>query len=275
MRRVLALGLAVLPLVAGASGWVQLPRDADAVSAVGTYIKHKDCVGAVRELNAGVAKQYPGVLLLAGAMFEDGVCLKANWPKALDFYQRAHDAGHPRAAARIASGFAAPVGGGDKAAALWWALRAGTALPRECSQVAPLVEDADRFVKALQAWPTPTLEACAYVAGVITSILGDMDFSSRAALYGMKGAVTLTYLPSQGRVDVATDRIEFIQLPGAIDGDALRDRESRKFRSEFALDVQAAADRALRRYARPAGIDEAWKVNVLLNFEFVTCATCR
>jgi hypothetical protein len=242
---------------------------------VWTHIKHKDCPGAVRELNAGVARQYPGVLLLAGAMFEDGVCLKANWPKALDFYQRAHEAGHPRAAARIASGFAAPVGGTDKAAALWWALRSGTALPAACRQGAAFVDDADRFVQVLQAWPASLLDGCAYVAGVITTVLGDMDFSSRAALYGMKGSVTLTFVPAQGRVDVATDRVEFVQLPGLVDGDAVRDRDSRKFRSEFALDVQAAADRALRRYARPAVVDESWKVDVLFTFEFVTCATCR
>lgn len=270
-----ALALAVSPLLAGAAAWVQQARDADAVSAVWTYIRHKDCPGAVRELNAGVARQYPGVLLLAGAMFEDGVCLKANWPKALDFYQRAHESGHPRAAARIASGFAAPVGGPDKAAALWWALRSGTALPGACRQAAPFVDDADRFVQALQSWPASTLDACAYVAGVITTIWGDMDFSSRAALYGIKGAVTLSYLPAQGRVDVATDRLEFVQLQGLVDGDAVRDRASGKFKSEFAQDVQAAADRALRRYARPAVLDESWKVDLLFTFEFVTCATCR
>lgn len=269
------LCLSLLPLLAFAKTWVQETRDVDTVRAVWAYIDHKDCAGAVRELNAGVGKNYPGVLLLAGAMFEGGVCLKANWTRAADYFQRAYDAGHPRAAARMASGYAAPAGGPDKAAALWWAIRAESRLPSECMQAAPLVEDADQFVKALQAWPLARLDACVYVAGVINSISGDLDFSSRAALYGMKGDLTLTYLPAQSRVAVETDQIEFIQLPGAVDGDAIRERDNRKFRSEFALDVEAAADRAIRRYVKPAAIDEAWRLTLRVTFNYVTCASCQ
>lgn len=270
-----ALCFAVLPPLASAKTWVQEPRDADTVRAVWAHIDNKDCAGAVRELNAGVGKNHPGVLLLAGAMFEGGVCLKQNWTRASDYFLRAHDAGHPRAAARLAAGYAAPVGGPDKAAALWWAVRAGSSLPMECMQVAPLVEDPDRFVKALQAWPQARIDACVYVAGVMNSITGDMDFSSRAALYGMKGELTLIYLPAQGRVEVQTDRIEFIQLQGVVDGNALLERDNRQFKREFALDAEVAAERALRRYVKPAVIDEAWRLTTRLTFNFVTCATCR
>lgn len=72
-----------------------------------------------------------------------------------------------------------------------------------------------------------------------------------------------------------TDWIEFIQLQGVVDGNALLERDNRLFKREFARDVEAAADRALRRYVKPADIDEAWKLTTRLTFNYVTCATCR
>jgi len=270
-----ALCFAVLPLLAGAADWVPTLRDTDTVSAVWAYIKHKDCAGAVRELNAGVAKDHPGVLLLAGAMYEEGLCLKPSWAKAVDYYQRADAAGHPRAAARLASGYADPAAGSDRAAALWWAIRGQSALPAACTTVAAWVGDADRFVAALSAWPKAQLEACVYVAGVLTTISGDLEFSGRAAAYGVHGTVILNYVPAQGRIDINNEDIEFIQLTGWVDGDSLRDRQSRNFKREFERDLRTASDRALRRYAKPEGIDESWKVQTRTVFKYVNYIACR
>jgi TPR repeat protein len=115
--------------------WAQAQRNRTltegekAVQAVSAAMGRSDCVAAASALNAGLAKSHPEVWLLAGAMFEDGLCLKANWDRALNFYQRADGAGLPSAAARLAAGYATAAGGRDLAASLWWAARAKTALP--------------------------------------------------------------------------------------------------------------------------------------------------
>jgi hypothetical protein len=274
MRRALCAALCGLAVVGaqaegGPRPWVADKLDDEAVASVWTYIDHKDCGGAVKELNAGVAKKYPGVLLLAGSMFEEGVCVKLNWPRALDFYERAHAAGHPHAAARIASGYAMPAAGPDPGATLWWALKGRQALPKACLDVASLVDDADRFVQGLQAWPRQRLDACAYVAAVVSTITGDLEFSGRAEAYGLRGSLVATFHPAQGQVDVRTDELDFIQMGGLVSGNAVRDRESKLIKLEFERDIRSAADRALRRYARPSGIDPSWVVAIVFNFSYV------
>lgn len=72
-----------------------------------------------------------------------------------------------------------------------------------------------------------------------------------------------------------TDRIEFTQLQGVVDGNALLERDDREFKREFELDVQAAAQRALRRDAEPAALDEVWKPGFKLSFNDVGCGTRR
>jgi len=72
-----------------------------AVQAVTEAMVKRDCTAAAAALNAGLAKQHPEVWLLAGAMFEDGLCLKPNWDRAVNFYQRADSAGQPAAALRL------------------------------------------------------------------------------------------------------------------------------------------------------------------------------
>jgi hypothetical protein len=248
--------------------WVAETRDTDTVDAVWTYMKHKDCAGAARVLNDGVKKELPSVLLLAGAMFEDGICLKPNWERALGYYERARAAGHPRAAGKIAAGFATPAAGPDRAAALWWSLRDGKPLPPECREAAALVDDADRFIGALRAWPRQQLEACAYVAGVLGAMSGDLEFSRRAAQFGLSGVLTVSFHPAEGRFDIVTDELDFVNL-GGYSGDAIRDRESRSVKSEFERDIRAAADRALKRYERPAGIDPSWRSSIIFSFGYV------
>jgi hypothetical protein len=102
--------------------WTQTQRNRTltegekAVQAVSAAIALGDCVAAASALNAELAKAHPEVWMVAGAMFEEGLCLKANWECTLNFYQRADVAGQPGAAARLAVGYATPAGGRDLAA---------------------------------------------------------------------------------------------------------------------------------------------------------------
>ena len=269
VRLSVATGCVVAAATALAAPWVQTPRDREAVASVWTYIDAKDCPGAVRTLNAGVAQGHPSVLLLAGAMFESGICLKPNWERAVDFYQRADAAGHPRAASRLASGYAVPGAGLDRAAAIWWALRSGVALPAECRTIAPLTGDPDRFVAAMRTWPVSLVDACTYVAGVTSTIAGDIEFSSRANAFGLKGVVTVSFEPARELVDVETNSVEFIQLPGVTSGDVMLDRQSKSVKQEFERDLREAAARAVKRYPKPPGIEPSWTVRQQFSFDYV------
>ena len=242
---------------------VQLTASEQAVDDVVAAVVQRDCAAAVSKLNAGLAKAYPEVVLLAGRMYEEGICLKPNWDRAVTFYQRALNAGQSTAAARLAAGYAAPVGGRDRATALWWALRAKTSLPAECNAVASLVDDADRFVAALKAWPAGQLDACAYSAAVMAMILGELGSPELPVTYGVQGKIKLAFVPAEGRVDLAEDGIE-TAMPTGVQGaaGAAGDRNGgRKALLAYAKDV---SDRALRRYERPTAVPPAWRAETEL-----------
>ena len=250
------------------STWAPDAFDTTAVERVWTFLGHKDCVGAARALDEGVRDGHASVMLLAGAMFEEGICLKSNWPRAVEYYLRAHQAGHSRSVYRLVAGYAAAVGGPDPAAALWWALRAGQVLPGECRVDDSDRADPERFVAVLRAWPPARLGACVYVAGVLATMHGDLEFSRRAASYGLKGVVKVRYVPATGSLAVETDSIDAIDVGGVYSGDLLQDRSSRSARQLFERDVRAVADRALKRYTQPAGIDPTWQTVVEYIFTY-------
>lgn len=238
----------------------QLTEAEKAVDAVLDAVRQRDCKAAVAALNAGLAKPAPEVWTLAGALFEEGVCVKPSWERAVNFYQRAQGVGHPGVAARLAAGYAAPVGGPDKAAALWWAYRARTALPAECQGAAALVDDADRFVAALQAWPAGQLDACVYAAGVMARIQGDLESPGLASSFGLVGKVTLAFVPAQGQVDISEAMTDAAPSGGVVADGVLRERDQRLARQAFTKHLRDTADRALRRYTPPAAVPAVWRV---------------
>jgi TPR repeat protein len=230
-----------------------------AVQSVVDAITRKDCPAAVTRLNAGLGKAYPEVLSLAGAMYEDGLCLKPNWDRALTFYQRAITAGHPGAAARVAAGYAAPAGGRDLATALWWSVRAKTALPAPCARVAPLADDADKFVAALNAWPAGQLGACTYAAAVMATIQAEVESANLAGTYGVEGKLKFVLVPEQGRVDISQDLKAAATLPGATIDAVARERGFQDAKVALSTTLREVADRALKRYDKPAGIAPDWR----------------
>jgi hypothetical protein len=244
--------------------WAQTQRNRElsegdkAVQAVTAAITRGDCVAAAAALNAGLAKSHPEVWLLAGAMFEDGLCLKANWERALNFYQRADNAGQAGAALRLAAGYAAPVGGRDLAASLWWALRAKVALPAPCAQAAAQAGEPDRFVATLKAWPAGQLDACAYAGAVMAAVQDELaEPDELAAGLGLEGPVRVVFLPADGRVDFSDD----LKPVGGVVGDAAtRDAAASAAREALRQQLRQAADRALKRHAKPAAVPASWRV---------------
>jgi hypothetical protein len=244
--------------------WAQAQRNRTlsegerAVQAVTSAITRGDCVAAAAALNAGLAKQHPEVWLLAGAMFEDGLCLKANWERALNFYQRADNAGQPAAAFRLAGGYATPAGGRDLAASLWWAARAKTALPASCAQVTPLAGDPDRFIAALKTWPAGQLDACAYAGAVMSAVQGELAAPDLAANLGLEGTIRIVYVPAEARVEFSDDLAA--AGAGVVTDAATRDAEARATRTALQEQLRQTADRALKRHAKPAAVPAAWRV---------------
>jgi TPR repeat protein len=239
-----------------------------AAQAVVGAIAERDCARAVAQLNAGLAKGHAELMLLAGAMYEEGVCLKPSWERGLALYEKAAAAGRPEALARIAAGYAAPVGGRDNAAALWWALKARTAMPAACSSVAAWVDDADRFVNALRAWPAGQLGACVYVAAVLATLQGDVAGPDLASAYGYQGKVRFRFDANAGRIDIAEELVVAPQPAGVLADAAQRESALRASRVAFSARLRQAADRAQKRYDKPAGLPADWRAEA----EFVYMA---
>ncbi|MDH4062289.1 MAG: hypothetical protein OEU94_15890 [Aquincola sp.] len=240
---------------------VEMSEPEKAVQAVLEAVTQRDCSAAATRLNAGLAKAYPEVVVLAGAMYEEGICLKPNWQRAASLYERAAAAKHPGAAARLAAGYASPAGGRDLAASLWWALRARTALPSACTQVTPLVDNPDRFVAALKGWPAGQLGHCVYMGAVMATVQAEIEAPGLAAAYGLEGTVRLSFVPEASRIDITEDLSPAVVPTGVLSDAATRERDLRAARTALSGYLRQLADRAVKRYERPAALPAGWRAD--------------
>lgn len=241
----LLAGLLVLPACARAGSVT--PAQASA-AAVGSLLEANDCNGALDELKRGLKQGYAEVALLAGSMYELGVCVQRNWDHAVLLYAQAYQAGLKQAADRMAAGFAAPENGTDVVGALWWAghgsmaASAGRTALGSCAPGLPARDDIDAFVAELKTWPQARLAMCNYVAGVMATLAAETRYPGRARAQGVSGAVVLRFLPAGPRIDVQAAHPGFKDM----------------------LDTLGA--RALARYPQPDGIPS--EAEFLLQFVF-------
>ncbi|VXC32270.1 hypothetical protein [Massilia sp. 9I] len=258
-RRLLP-ALLVLPL---AQGQAASRAALEAVHDVRIRIEARNCGAAVEQLKAGLKAGHPELALLAGSMYEHGICVKANWDNAVTFYVQAHQGGLPEAAERLAAGYADPARGPDAAAALWWSLRGRSGMRSgTCAVPEEVEQDPDRFVAELKTWDPSRLAICNYIIGVLWTIAAEVKYPAQAQAWGLHGDVTLRFLPGLARIEVKKGETGAYQLYGVIDGDVLRDRESIPARGGFEKMMREVADRALRRYPQPPGIPADTSVSV-------------
>jgi hypothetical protein len=85
----------------------------------------------------------------------------------------------------------------------------------------------------------------------------------------MRGALSASFAPATSGVEVITDEVDFIPLTGNVNGDELRDRDTRRMRREFEQEIQLVADRGLQRLSKPQLIEPAWKVTQPWRFGYV------
>lgn len=240
--------------------------DPDATRRVSSYLANKDCPGAVGALNDGVKSKQRDVLLLAGAMFETGLCVKENWERAAYFYQLADKAGNKAAIHRLAAGYA--VTGRDNALALWWAAQRSSALPRNCIPAADPEKDPEGFAAALTRMPVPEFKACVYMTGVYSAIMGETEFPSAAARSGMFGDVLMTFDPARGAIDWSQDNTGQALGEGLIDGNKINTESRRKVENSLLDYMRAAGTRTLARYSKPGGIDPAVRIQQKFVFTY-------
>ncbi|QOY94424.1 hypothetical protein IM543_00385 [Massilia sp. UMI-21] len=237
-----------------------------AVDGIRGSIAARDCGQAVDRLKSGLKNGYPEVVLLAGSMYENGICVKRDWARAVSFYAQAHGAGEKEGAARIAAGYADPASGHDVAAALWWAWQTPGFRLNWCAVPQDARADPDRFVAALQAWPAARLAACNYVAGVLSTIAAEVKYPELAAAHGIGGDVTLRFLAGVPRIELQRGDAREYELVGWVSADTLRDRKTRRIGDGFETALSAVANRALQRYPHPGGMPADTLVQVKFSF---------
>jgi TPR repeat protein len=225
-----------------------------AVDAIRGSIAGRDCATAVKRLKSGLENAYPEVALLAGSMYENGLCVKRDWSRAVTFYVQAHDAGEKDGAARIAAGYADPANGPDVAAALWWAGKVAGFQPGGCGTSKEAAADPDRFVAELKTWPQARLAVCNYYVGVLSTISAEVKYPDQAAAHAIGGDVKLRFLPGIPRIDLQRGASREYEMVGWVMADTLRDRKTRRMADGFETELSRVANRALQRYPHPGGI---------------------
>jgi hypothetical protein len=242
-----------------------------AAAVITNRITLKDCSGAVADLKAGLKNAFPEVFLLAGSMYEHGVCVQRDWNRAVPFYVQAWQGGMEKAADRLAAGYAAPENGADTAAALWWASRRpdGVVRPQgmpSCAVSDAAANDIDRFVAELQTWQPARLAACNYMTGVMKTLSSEANYPALALTYGVSGEVIVRFLPGVPRIEVQQGVLPELQQVGSVEQGLKRDRATTRL-AGFEKALREVADRALARYPRPAGIPADALVRVQYRFE--------
>lgn len=233
------------------------------MAGVHSALSHSDCKLAVSRLNDGLDQRYPDAYLMAGAMYEQGLCLKAQWDRAATMYQRALAVGHRAGQYRLVAGLAER----EPAVALWWS-QEGQALqlPSECRVASEAHRDAEAYAAALRAWPGGRLGICNFMAGVLASVFGEVEYPGDTRGHQINGTVEMHLLPGAGRIewqamDLKLSEAWVAQLPAARAG-----RLDAQARDAVRAYLDGIAQRALRRYPVPTQAGSELRLAVKLVF---------
>lgn len=261
MHRLIPLTL----LLAHATGFAagEYKPDFTATAEVSKSLLAKDCPGVVKELNKGIKSKSPEILILAGSLFEEGVCVKPNPEQAAKYYMLADEAKHPRAMHRLIAMYAKD--NRDPASALWWANKSSDAIPPPCATAPGLANDLDAFVATLNSWPKGQLAACVYTIGVYSRIMGLAEFPNNAALTGVFGKVKMRFVPAEATVSWTKEESGKIPVGGVV---TAGETERWAFRNTIMKYLDDLSARTLKEYAKPPGIDPRWIVEAQFIFQF-------
>ncbi|NGZ84346.1 hypothetical protein [Duganella aceris] len=265
MSRPIYLAL-MLALAAPAwAGTDSLAPDPKGLATVTAFLASGDCPGAVGAIKEGIKSRHPAVLLVAGTMFEEGVCVKPDWDKAVNLYLLADAAGNRSAIPRLAAGYA--VAGREHGLALWWAAHRPLNLPAACVPAADPEKQQDAFNAALERMPPALFQACVYIAGVTYDVMANVEFPPDAARYRMSGTLAMEFIPAEGAINWRYLRRGDVERPSGVRDMGKEQFEEHRIENSLMTYVKQKGKAALARYAQPAGIDPAWRVRATLAFE--------
>jgi hypothetical protein len=211
-----------------------------------------NCPAAVNAIKAGVAAKKPYIMQLAGNMFEEGLCVKQDWDKAVGLYMRAEEAGHRYAIGRLIAGYARP--GRDNGMALYWAARSPRRgqYPGHCIPRADPVSDPDGFNAELEKMPPVAFQSCVYFAGIVNEIYSQVRYPRMALLSGVSGQYTMHFVPAAGTVTWTIDEFEMNENLGASRNLADEGLNNpRTIKNSLLTYLQGKGNFALGRYTRP------------------------
>lgn len=262
---IFGLLLCSAPVAHGAPKYFDSP-DREATRRVASYLASKDCHGAVKVLTGDIKNRHRDVLLLAGSMYETGLCVKQNWEKAASFYQLADAAGSRAAIHRLAAGYA--VAGRENALALWWAAHRPAALPKECIPAANPETEGAAFDAALERMPASLYEQCVYMVGVYSAITAETEFPAEALRHDVFGNILMEFNPSMGEIVFTQEAAERGLRHGIYDGRQAQFEDKRKIASSLLTYMRETGRRTLARYQKPEGISPTIRIQQEFVFSF-------
>jgi hypothetical protein len=128
-----------------------------------------ECSEVANSLNIPIAELNADGLIDIARHYELGKCVKQDWEKSAQYYQRAALGKVAKATLRLTALFA--FDNRDPAAALYWAAQNPAILPKECLPAANPIKNTDGFIEELRTWPTNKLTACTYQAGLASRVM--------------------------------------------------------------------------------------------------------
>jgi TPR repeat protein len=239
----------------------------DAVREIRGWIEAGNCKGAVEGLKPGLKAKQPDVLLLAGVMFDEGLCVAPNWDKAAGLYMLADEAGNKSGIPRLVAGYAKP--GRDPASALWWAAKwkAG-GLPAACRPKADPDADQQGFNDELARMPAQLFQECVYLAGVAGEMAAQLQFPPTALMNGVAGTVVMEFNPARGSIVWRQEALEQGQPSGVRDMNKVELDDPRAIKNSLLAYLKARGEFALGRYKRPEpGLDPDYVYRTKYVFE--------
>jgi hypothetical protein len=214
------------------------------------------CTSAVDAIKSGLAAKKPYIMLLAGNMYEEGLCVKQDWNKAAGLYMRAEEAGQRFAIHRLAAGYARP--GRDNGMAIWWAAKGGgrQSFPPRCIPAADPVNDQDGFNAELEKMAPATFQSCVYLIGVVSELLSQVRYPRVALRNSVTGSFKMEFVPAAGTITWTVEELEVDEnSPNAFFRDlAVEELENpRAIKNSLINYLRGKSNFALARYPRPAG----------------------
>jgi TPR repeat protein len=246
--------LAATATVAHAGPTAFIKPDDNATLEVRKHIDSGRCKSAIDELKPGLKVRQPDLLLLAGSLYEEGICVATDWNKAVAMYQLADEAGHPAAAARLIAGYAKA--GRDHGMALWWAARRNDQgrYPALCIPRADPA-NAEAFNTELEQMPAQLFRGCVYLVGVSTELYSHLQFPPTAAYHGISGIVAMRFDATRGNITWSQEElVESERHPGGV-RDLAKDglENPRAIKRSLLTYMEERGKFALAQYQRPEG----------------------